>query len=195
VPRSNLFKIGVATAAAAVGAILAITSVFAHTTPTVSGHSLVGSIVTAATLASLPAQEPVPSLRVAEQALDAQEAAELAAKIAAQQATLAAQQAAKQAALAAQQAEEAAEAAPNACQIADQAEDVAENAADKMEDANEANGTVTESPIEDANEKAARQAADKLEAPEVKCVVTPVTTHTDSDKHSATSTFTVKAKH
>jgi hypothetical protein len=195
VPRSNLFKIGVATAAAAVGAILAITSVFAHTTPTMNGHSLVGSIVTAATLASLPAKEPVPSLRVAEQALDDQEAAELAAKIAAQQAALAAQQAAKQAALAAKQAEEAAEAAPSACQIADQGEDTLEKAADKTEDAKETNGTVTESPIEDANEKTLRQAADKLESPEVKCVVAPAATHTDSDKHPATSTFTVKAKH
>jgi len=184
VPRSNLFKIGVATAAAAVGAILAITSVFAHTTPTMNGHSLVGSIVTAATLASLPAKEPVPSLRVAEQALDDQEAAELAAKIAAQQA-----------ALAAKQAEEAAEAAPSACQIADQGEDTLEKAADKTEDAKETNGTVTESPIEDANEKTLRQAADKLESPEVKCVVAPAATHTDSDKHPATSTFTVKAKH
>jgi len=188
VPRSNLFKIGVATAAAAVGAILAITSVFAHTTPTMNGHSLVGSIVTAATLASLPAKEPVPSLRVAEQALDDQEAAELAAKIAAQQA-------AKQAALAAKQAEEAAEAAPSACQIADQGEDTLEKAADKTEDAKETNGTVTESPIEDANEKTLRQAADKLESPEVKCVVAPAATQTASDKHPATSTFTVKAKH
>jgi hypothetical protein len=186
VPRSNLFKIGVATAAAAVGAILAITSVFAHTTPTVSGHSLVGSIVTAATLASLPAKEPVPSLRVAEQALDAQEAAELAAKIAAQQAALAAQQAA----LAAQQAAKHAALAPNACQIADQGEDTLEKAADKTEDIAEKTGT--ESTAEDAAEKA----ADKLEdAGEVKCVVTPATTHTDSDNHPAISTFTVKAKH
>jgi hypothetical protein len=191
VPRSNLFKIGVATAAAAVGAILAITSVFAHTTPTMSGHSLIGSIVTAATLASLPAKEPVPSLRAAVQALDAQEAAELAAKIAAQQAALAAQQAAKQAALAAKQAEEAAEAAPNACQIADQGEDTLEKGADKTADiAERTNGT--ENPAEDAAEKA----ADKLvDAGEVKCVVTPATTHIDSDNHPATSTFTVKAKH
>jgi phosphate/sulfate permease len=193
VPRSNLFKIGVATAAAAVGAILAITSVFAHTTPTTTGHSLVGSIVKAEIAASFPTftMDPAPNAVTNEQAQDAIEAAALAAKIAAQQA---AELAAKQAALAAKQAEEAAEAAPNACQIADQAEDVAENAADKLEDAAEkTNGT--ESPIEDANEKAARQAADKLEAPEVKCVVTPVATHTDSDMHPATSTFTVKAKH
>ena len=183
-PRSNLFKIGVATAAAAVGAILAITSVFAHTTPTMNGHSLVGSIVTAATLASLPAKEPVPSLRVAEQALDDQEAAELAAKIAAQQAALAAQQAAKQA-------EEAAEAAPSACQIADQGEDTLEKGADKTVDiADRTNGT--ENPAEDAAEKAADKPED---AGEVKCVVTPATTHIDSDNHPATSTFTVKAKH
>ena len=46
-PKNNLFKIGVATAAAAVGAVLAITSVFAHSAPATSGHSIVGSIVKA----------------------------------------------------------------------------------------------------------------------------------------------------
>jgi hypothetical protein len=190
VPRSNLFKIGVATAAAAVGAILAITSVFAHTTPTMSGHSLVGSIVKAEITASFPTftMDPAPTTITDEQAQDAIEAAALAAKIAAQEA---AELAAKQAALAAKQAEEAAEAAPNACQIADQGEDTGEKGADKTADiAEKTNGT--ESPAEDAAEKA----ADKLEdAGEVKCVVTPAATHTDSDIHPATSTFTVKAKH
>ena len=161
-PRSNLFKIGVATAAAAVGAILAITSVFAHTTPTTTGHSLVGSIVQAEIAASFPTftMDPAPTTITNEQAQDAIEAAALAAKIAAQEA---AELAAKQAALAARQ---TATAAPNACQIADQGEDTLEKAADKLEDAGE-----------------------------VKCVVTPAATHTDSDMHPATSTFTIKAKH
>ena len=189
-PRSNLFKIGVATAAAAVGAILAITSVFAHTTPTTTGHSLVGNIVQAEIAASFPTftMDPAPNAVTNEQAQDAIEAAALAAKIAAQEA---AELAAKQAALAAKQAALAAQAAPNACVVADQAEDTAEKAADKTEDI--AEKTIgTESPAEDAAEKA----ADKLEdAGEVKCVVAPVATHTDSDMHPATSTFTVKAKH
>jgi cell pole-organizing protein PopZ len=192
VPRSNLFKIGVATAAAATGAILALTSVFAHTTPTVSGHSLVGSIVNAEIAASFPlfTMDPAPTTITNEQAQDAIEAADLAAKIAAQEA---AELAAKQAALAAQQAEEAAEAAPNACVVADQAEDLAENAADKIEDAAETNGT--ESPAEDAGEKTARQAADKPEAPEVKCAGAPGALHPETKKLSVPSTFSFKGEH
>ena len=167
-PKNNLFKIGVAVAAAGVGAVLAITSVFAHTTtPITSGHSIVGSIVKAEVAASFPfvTMDSAPTALTTEQTNDAEEAAELAAKIAAEQAELAA----KQAAAAAEAAAEAAEAAPSACVAADQTEDAAEKAADKAEDASEkANGT--ESPAEDAAEKAARQATDGPEdASEVKC--------------------------
>jgi hypothetical protein len=105
VPRKNLFKIGVATAAAAVGAVLAFMSVFAHSTTT-TGTSLVGSIVGHANSLGIPADFTIRNMAIAEQEQDAQEAAELAAKIAAAQQALAA----KQAALAAQQAAEAAEA-------------------------------------------------------------------------------------
>jgi hypothetical protein len=167
-PKNNLFKIGVAVAAAGVGAVLAITSVFAHTTtPTTSGHSIIGSIVKAEVAASFPffTADAAPNALTTEQANDVEEAAELAAKIAAEQAELAA----KQAAAAAEAAAEAAEAAPSACVAADQTEDTAERAADMAEDAAEkTNGN--ESPAEDAAEKAARQATDGSEdATEVKC--------------------------
>ena len=92
-PKNNLFKIGVAVAAAGVGAVLAITSVFAHTAaPATSGHSIVGSIVKAEVAASHPFFTPdaAPTGLTTEQANDAEEAAELAAKIAAEQAELAA---------------------------------------------------------------------------------------------------------
>lgn len=105
-PRKNLFKIGVATAAAAVGAILALTSVFAHSTPTTTRASLVGAIVAHATSLTIPADFSIRNMAIAEQEQDTQEAAELAAKIAAEQQALAA----KQAALAAEPAAEAAEA-------------------------------------------------------------------------------------
>ena len=109
-----MFKIGVATAAAAAGAILAITSVFAHATPNTNGRSLVGSIVSAAHSASFPVftNELAPTTLTDEQAQDAQEAAELAAEIAAQHAAEAAEQAqdaAEQAAEAAETDEDAAE--------------------------------------------------------------------------------------
>lgn len=112
-PRNNMFKIGIATAAAGAGAILAITSVFAHTAPTTGGTSLVGSIMNAANGASIPdfSKDPVSNLTTAEAEQDAAEAAALAAKIAAEQQAEAAELAAKQAALAAEQAAEAAEAA------------------------------------------------------------------------------------
>jgi hypothetical protein len=160
-PKNNIFKIGVAVAAAGVGAFLAITSVFAHTTtPTSSDHSIVGSIVKAEVAASFPffTADAAPNGLTTEQANDAEEAAELAAKIAAEQAAAAAEAAA-----------EATEAAPSACVAADQTEDAAEKAADKGEDAAEkANGA--ESPAEDAAEKSARQATDGPEdASEVKC--------------------------
>lgn len=105
-PRNNMFKLGVATAAAAVGAILAITSVFAHTAPSTNGRSVVGSIVKAAHTASFPlvANDPVPNALSAEEAQDADEAAELAAELAAKQA----EQAAAAAAAAAEAAAEAA---------------------------------------------------------------------------------------
>jgi hypothetical protein len=111
VPKSNLIKIGVATAAAAVGAVLAITSVFAHSAPTTSGHSIVGSIVKAEVAASFPvfSADAAPTTITNEQATDAEEAAEQAAAIAAQQAELAAKQAAEAAEKAAEQAAAAAE--------------------------------------------------------------------------------------
>ncbi|HEV2027280.1 MAG TPA: hypothetical protein VGS16_01955 [Candidatus Dormibacteraeota bacterium] len=107
-PRNNLFKIGVATAAAAVGAVLAITSVFAHSAPTASGHSIVGSIVKAEVAASFPVftADTAPNTITDEQAMDTEEAAELAAALAAQQAELAAKQAAEAAELAAEQQDE-----------------------------------------------------------------------------------------
>ena len=107
-PRKNLFKIGVATAAAAVGAILAFTSVFAHSTPSTTRTSLVGAIVDHANGLSIPAADfSIRNLAIAEQEQDAAEAAELAAKLAAEQQALAA----KQASEAAEQAAEGAEAA------------------------------------------------------------------------------------
>lgn len=114
-----MFKIGVATAAAALGAILAITSVFAHSTPTTNGRSLVGSIVSAAHTASFPVftNEPAPTTLTDEQAQDAEEAAELAAQIAAEQAAEAAEQAQDAAELAAEQAAEAAETDEDAAEV------------------------------------------------------------------------------
>ena len=162
-PRKTIFKIGLATAAAAVAAIMAITSAVAHGTPTTTGRSLVGTIVNSATGAGAVAfEDPAPTMLTVEEDQDAIEAAELAAKIAAEQAELAAK-------LAAEKAEEAAEAAAAACTSADQTEDTAERAADQSEDsAEQTNGT--ESASEDSAEQAARQAADTPEdASEVKC--------------------------
>jgi hypothetical protein len=104
VPRSKMFKIGVASAAAAAGAILAITTVFAHSAPSTGGTSLVGSIMNAAGAASLPdfSKDPVSNEITAEADQDAAEAAALAAKIAAEQQQEAAELAAKQAAQAAE---------------------------------------------------------------------------------------------
>ncbi len=110
-PRKTIFKIGLATAAAAVAAIMAITSAFAHGTPTTSGRSIVATIVNTAAGAGLTSNDSIaPTTVTDEQAEDAIEAAELAAKIAAEQQQEAAELAAKQAALAAEQAAEAAEA-------------------------------------------------------------------------------------
>jgi septal ring factor EnvC (AmiA/AmiB activator) len=110
VPRKTMFKIGLATAAAAVAAIMAITSAFAHGTPTTTGRSMVATIVNTAVGAGLTSNDSIaPTTVTDEQAEDAVEAAELAAKIAAEQQQEAAELAAKQAALAAEQAAEAAE--------------------------------------------------------------------------------------
>lgn len=105
-PRTNLLKIGIATAAAAVGATLAITSVFAHSTPSAAGHSVVANIVKAAHAASFPAfaNDPVPNAVTAAAELKA-EAAEAAAELAAEQAAAAAKAAKKAAAQAAEAAD------------------------------------------------------------------------------------------
>lgn len=182
-PKNNMVKIGVATAVAAVGAILAITSVFAHTVPSTSAHSVVGSLAKAARAASFPlvANEPALNLFANDQIADAEEAAERAAALAALQQKIAAELAAKKAAAAAADpciaADQTEDAAENA---ADKAEDAAEKAAEKAEDAAEkANGTESAAEdaaekaaeqTEDAAEKAARQATDGPEdATEVKC--------------------------
>jgi septal ring factor EnvC (AmiA/AmiB activator) len=110
VPRKTMFKVGLATAAAAVAAIMAITSAFAHGTPTTTGRSMVATIVNTAAGAGLTSNDSIaPTTVTDEQAEDAAQAAELAAKIAAEQQQEAAELAAKQAALAAEQAAEAAE--------------------------------------------------------------------------------------
>jgi hypothetical protein len=71
VPKKRLFKIGLATAAAAVAAIMAITVAFAHGTPTTTGRSMVGTIVNAATGASLVSfQDAAPNAISDEQAQD-----------------------------------------------------------------------------------------------------------------------------
>ena len=176
--RPNMFKIGVATAAAAVGAILAISTVFAHSTPATTGHSVAGSIVKAAQAASFPvfANDPVPNAFTTAAELKA-EAAEAAAELAAEKAALAAKLAALKASAA----------AADACLAADAAEDVAEKAADKVEDAAEKANPALETPDEDANEKAARQAAEKAEGPEVKCAgaaATKVKTFASSAHHA-----------
>lgn len=178
-PKSNMLKIGVATAAAAVGAVLAITSVFAHSVPSTSGHSVVGSVVKAARAASFPliANEPALNLFADEQIADAEEAAEQAAALAALQQKLAAELAAKKAAAA----------AADPCIAADQAEDAAERATDLAEDALEkTNGE--ETPAAEAAEKAAKQAAEKAEvevpcAGAVKSVTKTAAFHFDVDKH------------
>ena len=111
-PRKTIFKIGLATAAAAIAAIMAITSAFAHGTPPTTGRSMVGSIVNAATGASLVSfEDQAPTTVTDELTQDAEAAAELAAAIAAQQQQEAAELAAQQAEIAAEQAAEAAEAA------------------------------------------------------------------------------------
>jgi hypothetical protein len=170
---------------------MAITVAFAHGTPTTTGRSMVGTIVNAATGASLVSfEDPAATTISDEQDQDAIEAAELAAKIAAEKAALAAK-------LAAEQAEEAAEAAANTCVVADQAEDTSEKAADRSEDsAEKTNGT--ESASEDSAEQAARQATDKPEdAAEVKCAGAETETrHSDSDSHeSNTKTFSSEGDH
>ena len=117
-PRKTIFKIGLATAAAAIAAIMAITSAFAHGTPPTTGRSMVGSIVNAATGASLVSfEDQAPTTVTDELTQDAEEAAELAAAIAAQQQQEAAELAAQQAEIAAEQAAEAAETDEDASEV------------------------------------------------------------------------------
>jgi hypothetical protein len=103
VPRNNMFKLGIAGAAAGAGAILAITSVFAHSAPTTGNTSIVGGIVSVAKGASLPdfTRDTASNALIVEQDQDAAEAAALAAQIAAEQQKAAAELAAEQAAEAA----------------------------------------------------------------------------------------------
>ncbi len=185
-PRKTIFKIGLATAAAAVAAIMAITSAFAHGTPTTTGRSIVATIVNTAAGAGLTSNDSIaPTTVTDEQAQDAIEAAELAAKIAAEQAL-----AAKMAA------EEAAEAAATTCASTDATEDTNEKAADQSEDSAE-KSNATESATEDSSEKAGQQAADKTEdGAEVKCASTEVDHHSDGDsKKGATMTFSSEGDH
>ena len=188
-PRKTIFKIGLATAAAAVAATMAITSAFAHGTPTTTGRSIVATIVNSAAGAAMVSNDSIASTTISdEQDQDAIEA-ELAAKIAAEQAQLAAK-------LAAEQAEEAAEAAATTCVATDQTEDTSEKAADQSEDsAEKTNGT--ESASEDAAEQAARQATDKPEdASEVRCAGAASDHHSDGDSHeSSTKTFSSEGDH
>ena len=184
-PKSSLVKIGVATAAAAVGAILAFTSVFAHTPSTTTGRSIAGTIVNAAVRASfVPVDDPALTGLTNEQDQDAIEAAELAAE----RAALAAK-------LAAEQAEEAAEAAAATCVTADKTEDTSEKAADQSEDAAETGAT--ESATEDSTEHAAQQATDKPEdTSEVKCAGVEGDHHSDGDnKEGTTTTFSTEGDH
>jgi hypothetical protein len=128
-PRTNLLKIGIATAAAAVGATLAITSVFAHSAaPSTSRHSLVAGIVSAAQAASIPVSEnePASNALIAEEAADA---AELAAKIAAEQA-------------------EAAKAAAEAAAQAADADDVDVEVEEDVEDPSAAPAATTQAKVE-----------------------------------------------
>jgi hypothetical protein len=152
-----VFKIGAALAAATVGVILAIATVFAHSAAPTTGHSVVGGVVAHAGL-SAPAEiakDPFSNLLITEQETDAQEAAELAAKIAAEQAALAAKLAALKAA-----------AAADPCLAADANEDATEKANEKTEDAAEKANPALETANEDATEKANEKAEDSTE---VKC--------------------------
>jgi hypothetical protein len=185
VPKNNLFKIGVATAAAAAGAILAFSTVFAHTTPTTTSRSVVGTIVNAATGATLVSfNDTAPQTVTDEQDQDAVEAADLAAKIAAEQAELAAK-------LAAEQAEEAAEAAAATCIAADKTEDTSERAPDQSEDTSET--SANESASEDSAEMAARQATDQPEdKTETPCAGAEGEHHSDGE---GTKTFSSEGDH
>jgi hypothetical protein len=155
VQKSQLTKFIAAAGAAAVGMVLAISTVGAHTAPATS-HSVTAGALNAAAAMSFPMVVNDPAANTLRDEQD-QDAIEDAAKAAAL------------AALAAQEASEV-KAAPTACQVADKAEDKAERAADMAEDASEKAGTITESPAEDAAERAAAMAADKAEdATEVPC--------------------------
>ncbi len=169
-PRSNVLRLGFATGAAIAGAILAITSVAAHSTQasTVhqSGKSVVGSLIEAANRASVPfvAPDPLISIR-AEVELEAEaDAAELLAE----QQKEAAEAAAAAAAAAAKAAEEAAEqAAQPACVAKDQGEDPGEKTLAQAAEAAEGAEPTTEAAdqTEDTAERATDVAEDKLEVP------------------------------
>ncbi len=179
-PNRKAFKIGAATVAATVGVIFAITSVAAHSTPSPSGRSVMGSIEKAAIAASFPVfqNDPAPNTLTNEQDQDAIEAAEAAEAAAAKAAEEQKEAAERAAALAAKQ-------AATACQTADQAEDAAERAADKAEDAAEVKGSAG-----DAAEDAAERAADKAEdAAEPKCHVAKLTGEAGKHKTFAPKTF------
>ena len=160
-PSSKVFKFGAAASAAAVGLILAITSVGAHTGTATTSRSLMSGIVTLAVSATTPVveQDPPSNALTDEQTQDAIEAAEKAAALAAEQqkeaAELAAELAARQAAA--------------SCLAADKTEDASERSADQTEDTAEG----TSSSTGDLAEDSAERAADKTEdAAEPRCFVT-----------------------
>lgn len=175
--KNNLFKIGAATVAAAAGAILAITSVGAHTgsvalrTDSLAVHAakasaLNGKSTISSMIAGLEAKEAAIKLAAAQK-----KAALLAAKLKAEAAAEAAE----------------ADAAPTACQVAEQAEDANEKLARQAAEAGEqaAETTGTEDATAEAAEKAAEaaeKAADALEdsTTEVKC---PETGQTETAGH------------
>jgi hypothetical protein len=176
VPKNRKFKFGAAIAASAVGVILAITSVAAHSTPatSVESKSIVGNLVSAAVSASFPLVQQDPADNVLKDTEEAKaEAAEDAAKAAAEAA----------AALAEQQkeaAEAAALAAQAACTSGDQLEDTNERSGDQTEDAtNPAEGTAADQ-TEDANEKAGDKLEDAGEAP---CPEAGQVEHSNDDHH------------
>lgn len=170
-PRTNVLKLGLATGAAIAGAILAITSVAAHSTQATTVHqgskSTIGSLLEAANSASLPFVAPEPALNGVRDSMETEAEAD-AAELLAEQQKEAAEAAAKAAAAAAKAAEEAAElAAQPACVATDQAEDPIEKAAAKAAEAAEAAEPTTAAAdlTEDTAEKATDLAEDKTEVP------------------------------
>jgi cobalamin biosynthesis protein CobT len=194
--KNNVFKIGAATVAAAAGAILAITSVGAHTgsvavrTDSMAVHvakapALTGKSAIASMIAGLEAKEAAIKLAAAQK-----KAALLAARLAKLKADAAA---------------EAAEAdqTPTACQLADQAEDANEKLARQAAEAAEhaAETTGTEDAAAEAAEKAAEAAEKATDATEdstteVKCPATGQTETAGQEghdgDHGSVSTFSSK---